>query len=255
MVCRLTSMQDTDAPLPETWEKEHDNILVDWADKAMCYRWLHNRENAHYSRKNMWFTIPVIIISTVTGTANFAQEHFPDHRATMSMIIGSFNLVAAIITTVSQFLKIAEVNEAHRVAAISWDKFYRNVRLTLTRNPTERMPVAHQLKAVKEEFDRMMELSPPISVRVVTEFQVAFRDQPAYANIIKPDICGDLRATQDFVYTPATPPPTPETAPAPAPEDPEHAFCREFEALNGRAPLEAEMAEFREHASGGGASS
>ena len=242
-------MQDTDEPLQETWEDEHDGILVDWADKAMCYRWLHNRENAHYSRKNMWFTIPVIIISTVTGTANFAQEHFPDHRATMSMIIGSFNLVAAIITTISQFLKIAEVNEAHRVAAISWDKFYRNVRLTLTRNPAERMPVAHQLKAVKEEFDRMMELSPPISARVVEEFQATFKDQPAYAQIIKPDICGDLRATEDFVYKPATPPPATETAPE-APEAPEDAFCREFEALNGRAPLAAEMTEFREHAGG-----
>ena len=244
-------MRDAEEANPETWEDEHDGILVDWADKAMCYRWLHNRENAHHSRKNMWFTIPVIIISTVTGTANFAQEHFPDHRATMSMIIGSFNLVAAIITTISQFLKVAEVNEAHRVAAISWDKFYRNVRLTLTRNPAERMPVAHQLKAVKEEFDRMMELSPPISARVVEEFQATFKDQPAYAQIIKPDICGDLRPTQDFVYTPdpaATPPPL---AAAPAPEDPARVFRREFRALHGRDPLEAEMREFTQRNNAG----
>ncbi len=68
------------------------------------------------------FTIPVIIISTVTGTANFAQEHFPDHRATMAMIIGGFNIMAAIITTISQFLKIAEVNESHRVATLSWGR-------------------------------------------------------------------------------------------------------------------------------------
>ena len=231
---------DTDAASSEKWETEHDGILVDWADKAMCYRWLHNRENEHYSRKNMWFTIPVIVISTVTGTANFAQEHFPEHRSTMSMIIGTFNIVAAIITTVSQFLKIAEVNEAHRVASISWDKFYRNVRLTLTRNPAERMPVAHQLKAVKEEFDRMMELSPPISTRVVREFHQAFQDNPSYANVIKPNICGDLRTTQDFVYTPDTSDSVTEKE-----EDPEQAFRRAFEALHARAPLEVELEEFR----------
>ena len=128
------------------------------------------------------------------------------------------------------------------MASIS-DKFYRNVRLTLTRNPAERMPVAHHLKAVKEEFDRMMELSPPISMRVVTEFQETFKDQPAYTQIIKPDICGDLRATQDFVYTPTTPPPTADDT-----ENPEQAFRREFEGLHGRVPLEAELAEFRRNA-------
>ena len=28
----------------------------------------------------MWFALPVIIISTITGTANFAQGSFPDER-------------------------------------------------------------------------------------------------------------------------------------------------------------------------------
>ena len=25
------------------WKTEHEVILVEWADKAMCYRWLHAR--------------------------------------------------------------------------------------------------------------------------------------------------------------------------------------------------------------------
>ena len=24
---------------PTIWTKDHENILIDWADKAMCYRW------------------------------------------------------------------------------------------------------------------------------------------------------------------------------------------------------------------------
>ena len=24
------------------WKDEHEKILVDWADKGMCYRWLHS---------------------------------------------------------------------------------------------------------------------------------------------------------------------------------------------------------------------
>ena len=44
------------------WKEQDEKILVDWADKATCYRWLHNRAHAKFSCRNMWFTIPVIII-------------------------------------------------------------------------------------------------------------------------------------------------------------------------------------------------
>lgn len=215
------------------WCTEHDQILVDWADKAMCYRWLHNRENAHFSVRNMWFTIPVIVISTVTGTANFAQEHFPEHRSTMSMIIGAFNIVAAIITTIAQFLKIAEVNESHRVATLSWDKFYRNVRLTVTKCPRERLPVDAQLKSIKEEFDRMMELSPPISQKVVQQFQKTFQSRPEYAAIIKPDICGELQSTATFLYVR-------EAAPTVA-DDPQATYRARFREVHNRSPQPFEM--------------
>ena len=46
------------------WTPDHENILVEWADKALCYKWLHAKSHANYSRSNAWFTIPVIIMST-----------------------------------------------------------------------------------------------------------------------------------------------------------------------------------------------
>ena len=58
------------------WTEQHETILIDWADKAMCYSWLHSRAYMFYNVFNMLFTIPVIVISTITGTANFAQEEF-----------------------------------------------------------------------------------------------------------------------------------------------------------------------------------
>jgi hypothetical protein len=88
------------------WTTEHENILIEWADKAMCYRWLHSKSNQLFSRRNAWYTIPVIVISTLTGTANFAQERVPlEYQGYFSMIVGGFNIVAGIITTVQQFLK------------------------------------------------------------------------------------------------------------------------------------------------------
>ena len=48
------------------WTSDHEQILVEWADKAMCYRWLHSKAHQSFAKANAWFTIPVIIMSTST---------------------------------------------------------------------------------------------------------------------------------------------------------------------------------------------
>ena len=132
------------------WTKEHETILIEWADKAKCFRWLHSKEHQTYAKMLMWFTIPVIIMSTTTGTANFAQDRVPiEYRSYVTMCIGAVNIFAGILTTIQQFLKVSELNEAHRVASISWDKFYRNIRVELAKTPLERTPVIHLLKSSK----------------------------------------------------------------------------------------------------------
>ena len=66
------------------------------------------------------------------------------------MIVGGFNILAGIITTVQQFLKITQLNEAHRVSSIAWDKFYRNIKIEIAKHPVERINVHHMLKMCKE---------------------------------------------------------------------------------------------------------
>jgi hypothetical protein len=157
------------------WTKEHESILIDWGDKAMCYRWLHGKSNEDYSFKNTWYTIPVIVMSTITGTANFAQDQFPASvRGYAPMIIGSVNIIAGIITTVQQFLKITELNEAHRVSSIAWDKFYRKIKVELAKSPEERQNVTNFIKQCTEEYDRLTETSPPIEQKIINKFSDTF---------------------------------------------------------------------------------
>lgn len=181
------------------WTIEHETILIEWADKAMCYRWLHSRANMLYSTLNAWYTIPVIVISTLTGTANFAQERVPlEYQSYYVMIVGGFNILAGIITTIQQFLKITQLNEAHRVSGIAWDKFYRNVKIELAKHPSERTPVTQMIKLCKEEFDRLMETSPVIPDKIVESFKSHFKNTDNYVKIVKPEICDVLVSTDTF---------------------------------------------------------
>jgi hypothetical protein len=180
------------------WTEEHEHIFIEWSDKSMIYRWLHSRANVMYSNLNAWYTIPVIIISTLTGTANFAQDKVPyEYQSYFGMIIGTFNIVAGIVTTIQQFLKITQLNEAHRVSSIAWDKFYRNIKIELAKHPSERMQVLQLLKICKEEFDRLMETSPVIPDKIIADFKESFEETEIYKSISKPEICDVLISTNE----------------------------------------------------------
>ena len=200
---------DTMSFKEQDWKGEHETILVEWADKAMCYRWLHGRAHQEYAKTNAWYTIPVIIMSTLTGTANFAQDRFPeDIKPLAQMSIGAVNIFAGILTTIAQFLKVGELNEAHRVSSISWDKFYRNIKVELAKSRDERMHVGHMLKMSKEEYDRLMETSPSINQNVIKQFNIKFpvikppkEEEPKIKiDIKRPEICDELISTAEILF-------------------------------------------------------
>jgi len=194
-VSSINNLQNTDNIKKKKikWTDKHVDILVDWADKAMCYRWLHSRNTDRYKSLNTWFTIPVIIMSTLTGTANFAQEQVPQElRGYYSMIVGSVNILAGIITTVQNFLKISQLNESHRVAAIAWDKFYRKIKLELAKSPDERINVELFLKNSSEEFDRLIETSPDIDRKILKKFKETFEGKKNLSQKIKDMINSEL---------------------------------------------------------------
>jgi len=191
------------------WTKEHEMILAEWGDKAMCYKWLHTKSNAKYRQLNTWYTIPVIIMSTLTGTANFAQDKIPiSFRGYATMIIGGVNILAGIITTIQQFLKINELNEGHRVSSIVWDKFYRKIKVELSKHCDERQ-IAHEfVKSATEEYDRLMETSPIIDKSVIELFNKTFKEssnakiKEFFEDLTKPEICDSLISVKNGIYKP-----------------------------------------------------
>ena len=192
------------------WSSEHETLLSDWADKAMCYKWLHMKSNEKYHFLHNIYTIPVIIMSTLTGTANFAQEKLPENYAFYApIVIGSINILAGIITTIQQFLHITELNEAHRVSTISWDKFYRRIKNELSKNPVERVSVSEFILTATEEYDRLIESSPTIDKGIVKLFKTTFDGtftntdvKAMFKELSKPDILDALVTVKNSIYKP-----------------------------------------------------
>jgi len=186
------------------WSPENELIMVEWCDIAQCYKWLHSKCHRKFANRQAWFTIPAIALSTISGTASFAQASLPpDIQLYAPMAIGTINILIGISTTIQQYLKISELNESHRISAISWDKIARNIRIELAKDPDERMDAGQFLKICRAEFDRLMETSPSIDERTVQDFNDAFQgeetakqkkeqeilQQKRFYELRKPDIC------------------------------------------------------------------
>ena len=113
--------------MPE-WHPQQEKILKKWSEVGASYRYLHDKAFLDFEKQNMGFALPVIIISTLTGTANFAQGSFPEGAKEIApLIIGLFNIAAGLITTIAQFLRVSELMEGHRSASLQYSKFSRNL--------------------------------------------------------------------------------------------------------------------------------
>jgi|TARA_B110000093_G_scaffold144725_1_gene156417 hypothetical protein len=187
------------------WTPENEMIMVEWCDVAQCYKWLNSRSHSKYSYMHAWFTIPAIIFSTISGTASFAQSSIPTNFQPFApLIIGSINIFIGILTTIQQYLKISELNEAHRVSSIAWDKFARNIRIELSKHPDERTDAKTFIKICRQEFDRLMETSPDIIASVISEFNSAFvgkegtKKRLRFEQLKKPDICDTIISANEI---------------------------------------------------------
>ena len=181
------------------WTPELDDLMAEWADKAACYRWMHERTEKIFSRNDRMITIPVIILSTLTGTANFGLTSiFGDNKSAASLAtlaIGGVSIIAGIITTLGNFLRYAQGSEAHRVSSISWGKFNRLICVELRLNPNERMDSMSFLKICRIELDRLIEQSPPIPDNVIAAFRNEFGSS---VDVKKPDIAAAIEHTKAF---------------------------------------------------------
>ena len=182
------------------WTPELEYLTAEWADKAACYRWMHDYSERDYTFANYIITIPVIILSTLTGTANFGMDSlFGDDEKMKKMaqlIIGGVSLFAGILTTLGNFLRFAQGSEAHRGASISWGKFNRHISIELVLHPDERMESMAYLKMCRVELDRLIEQSPPISTKVVRRFLSKFGN---LTDVKKPEIADGIEHTRVFI--------------------------------------------------------
>ena len=191
----------TPRPLPddiEEWSEEIEELLSEWGEISMCYAYLHNFSTRKYKKKYHHLQIPIIILSTLTGTANFATDSYvpTNLQHGFSACVGSLNIVAGIMGTCLAFLKYAEIYEGHRISALAWSKLGRSIEIELSLQDKKRKPCRDFLKLCRSEYDNLLESSPNIDLDIINLFNKKFENK--YPNVRKPIICNGLKSITPF---------------------------------------------------------
>jgi hypothetical protein len=186
---------------------------------------MHKKSESIFTRRKVYIDLPVIVGSGAVAFLNAGSSSlFSDHQlAATALGVGS--LVVGILNTTGTYFSWAKRAEGHRLSAIHYAKLYRfiNVELRLPRD--ERMAPGDFLKYVKDQYDRLAEISPPIPSSIANAFG---RQMEKYKDISKPEETNGLNKIEIYIddsgiggMSPLTLPPvkmTPKTPVAPAPK-------------------------------------
>jgi hypothetical protein len=115
----VDDLQTPRMPASDTdeWAPEIEALLAEFGEVALCYSWLHSYSTRKYKSKYHHMSIPIIILSTLTGTANFAVDSYvPEaYQQGFSACVGGLNILCGVMGTLLSFLRYAELYEGHRV--------------------------------------------------------------------------------------------------------------------------------------------
>jgi hypothetical protein len=190
--------QPTEKRFLNGWTKELEILFADWADRAACYRWMHEKTGRLYHTRDQSLMFPVIILSTIAGAANFAMNSISQNPTIQNYVqlgLGGLSIATGILTTIANRLGYASSSEAHRGASISWGKFNRLIVIELALHPDERMDSFAFMKMFRIELDRLIEQSPSIPELIIRKFIFEFKE---LTDVKKPDITGEIEHTAVF---------------------------------------------------------
>lgn len=173
--------------MTKQWHPQQEVILKTWGEASACYRYMHYKTYKRMKRSSMWFSLPIIVISTLTGTASFAHDSVPPSlKLYAPLVIGAFNIFGGLLATVLQFLKINEMMESHRVSAMGFSKLSRHIRLELCLPVNDRTYNGiEMINLCQVDYDRLIEQANPIPSAVIEQFNKEF---PVSNTVATPDL-------------------------------------------------------------------
>lgn len=150
------------------WEASIEGLLQKYSDESQTREALHRLSYYRYKRLTTYFNLPIIVLSALSGSFQFLSKGYPSVEKHIVTGTASLSILTAIISAVSSYLKLGESKSKHEQSANAWLLFHNEVKHQLSLRRDLRHEPTEFLQNCKTQYDRLFELSPICSSRMIT---------------------------------------------------------------------------------------
>ena len=175
------------------WHESNEVFFKQLGDESQLQAICHMNSHEYYSTRSRHYQLPIIILSVICGSGNFVSTSFPDNQDMIILGVGVLSIITSIVSSVAQYLKLAEKSEAHRIASVSWEKFYNNIRFQLSKRREEREDIQNYILSTTSEYQRLQEISPLLPNEIVSKFRSKSKKIVSHMNV--PVALRDIKPT------------------------------------------------------------
>ena len=137
------------------WTASEEYLIQSWIDQASSLNWLHEKTAASYKKYDTVITLPIMIITASTGSANVGMAFYSQSNWISNLITGIFGVGSAVLSAIAHYYKFGELAETHRQTANSWNKMRANMLVQLAIPYEDRAECKTFMDSIKEEMDRL----------------------------------------------------------------------------------------------------
>lgn len=161
-----------------SWSTPLEELVASEGEKARGLSWINQRAEIYYTRRANAIAIPVIVLSTLAGTASVGSSSlFGEETHISSIVIGLVSIGVGILNTISSYFSWARKAEAHRIAFLQYGKLFSLVRVEMALPRSERQEPEQLLKHIRDGMERLAETTPSAPASIIEEFNKHFKDE------------------------------------------------------------------------------
>ena len=179
------------------WSNQLEDLIAGEAEKCRGLSWIHQHAEQIASARNNLIQIPVIVLSTLCGTASVSSSTLfgPGNGTIAGIAIGMVSIAVGVLNTINSYFGYARKAESHHIATIHYAKLFSSISVELALPRNERLPPQAVLKNLREQMERLAETTPSPPQSVLTSFTQTFEK---YTDVQKPIETNGLQKVKVF---------------------------------------------------------
>lgn len=169
----------------ETWSDDQELILKSFAEKSACYRYINYECYTYYKNVDQKFSLPVIILSTLAGSASLGSGNIPTWASIITLSSAVINIITGILGTLQRFLNTAELTSQHFTSSVEYGRLSRDITVMLNLPRSDRsMDGTKFLEQCKNEYNRLVDQTAAPPKFILKNFDKKFKN----ISMAKPDL-------------------------------------------------------------------